>query len=70
MEKLTKMEEFYMIKIWEVIASKENQNLTPKEQQDKILEILSIMKNGVEKSAKRTFKKEFIKVLGDSLKAL
>ena len=64
------MEEFYMIKIWQIIALKENQTLTVKEQQDKIIEILNTMKNDVETSTKRRFKKEVINVVADSLNAL
>jgi hypothetical protein len=64
------MEEYYMIKIWQVIGLKENQNLTVKEQQDKITNILSDMKKDAETSAKRALKKEFIKTVSISLNAL
>ena len=59
-----------MIKIWQVIGLKENQNLTVKEQQDKITNILSDMKKDAETSAKRALKKEFIKTVSISLNAL
>lgn len=64
------MEQHYMSMIWKVIGSKENQNLTTKEQQDKIIEILSLMKEDVKSFTKVEFKKQCIKVVQDSLNEL
>lgn len=64
------MEEYYMAKIWNVISFKKNQNLTNKQQQDKIIEILETMKSDIETSAKKRFKQEVIDIIGNSLNAL
>jgi hypothetical protein len=64
------MEQHYMSMIWKVIGAKENQNLTVKEQQDKIVEILSLMKKDVQDFTKNDFKKQCVKAIEVSLNAL
>lgn len=64
------MEQHYMIMIWNVIGSKENQNLTVKEQQDKIIDVLSEMKKHVQSFTKTEYKKQFVKAVEESLKNL
>ncbi len=59
-----------MSMIWKVFGLKENQNLTVKEQQDKIIEILSLMKKDVEAFTKIEFKKQCVKTVENSLNAL
>ena len=50
------MEDYYLIQIWHVIGAEENQNLTAKEQQGKILSILSQFRNEVESGSERKTK--------------
>lgn len=64
------MEQHYMLMIWKVIGAKENQNLTVKEQQDKIVEILSSMKKDVQDFTKDEFKKQCVKAIESSLNTL
>lgn len=59
-----------MIMIWDVIGSIENQNLTVKEQQDKIVNILSEMKKDVHSFTKTEFKKQCVMAVQNSLNAL
>jgi hypothetical protein len=68
--KINTMEQHYMLMIWKVIGAKENQNLTVKEQQDKIVEILSLMKKDVQDFTKNDFKKQCVKAVEASLNAL
>ena len=58
-----------MSMIWQVFGLKENQNLTTKEQQDKIVEILSLMKKDVQDFTKSEFKKKCVKVVEAALNA-
>lgn len=64
------MEQHYMSLIWEVIALKENEQLTTAEKQAKIVEILSTMKNDVEGLKRYQFKRECLKVVEEALFAL
>lgn len=59
-----------MSMIWHVIGAEENQKLTPKEQQDKIVEILTLMKKDVQTSTKFEVKKQCIKIVSDSLNSI
>lgn len=61
------MEQHYMAEIWRVISLKENQTLTVKEQQDKIVEILALMKKDVQEFTKVEFKKQCIKAVDVAL---
>lgn len=56
-----------MAEIWRVISLKENQTLTVKEQQDKIVEILALMKKDVQEFTKVEFKKQCIKAVDVAL---
>lgn len=64
------MEQHYMSMIWQVFALKENQNLTNKEKQDKIVEILSLMKKDVQDFTKSEFKKQCAKAVESALNGL
>jgi len=64
------MEEHYMLKIWEIFSLKSNETLSPKEQQNKIIEILSDMKNDVKSFTKTDLKKQFVKTVEESLKSI
>ena len=64
------MEQHYMSMIWQVFGLKENQNLTTKEQQDKIVEILSLMKKDVQDFTKSEFKKQCVKAVESALNGL
>jgi len=59
-----------MSMIWHTLGAKENQDLTVKEKQDKIEEILSLMKKDVQDFTKSQFKKQCIKAVEGSLNAL
>jgi len=64
------MEEHYMIKIWEIFALKTNENLSPKEQQNKIVEILSQMKEDIKTFTKSDLKKQVIKNVSEAISNL
>ena len=64
------MEDFYMSKIWDVFALKANEDLTNKEKQDKIKDILSLMKKDVQDFTKVDFKKQCIDTITISLNNL
>lgn len=61
------MEQHYMSLIWEVIALKENEQLTTAEKQAKIVEILSTMKKDVEGLTRYQFKRQCLKVVEEAL---
>lgn len=64
------MEQHYMAMIWQIFGRKENQNLTVKEQQDKIVEILSSMKKDVQDFTRSEFKKQCVKIVESALNGL
>ena len=64
------MEEYYLVQIWQVIGLKENKSLTVEEKQKKILQILRTMKIEADKFAKESLKKQFIKVIDDSINTI
>jgi len=64
------MEEHYMIKIWEIFSLKQNENLSNKEQQNKIVEILSQMKEDVKTFTKSDLKKQVIKNVSEAINNL
>lgn len=64
------MEQHYMSMIWRIIGLKENQSLTTKEQQEKIVEILSQMKKDVQEFTKAEFKKQCINVIQTCLETI
>ena len=61
------MEEQYMLLIWNVFSLKVNENLTNKEKQDKIIKILSSMKEEAKDSARVLFKRECLKEIQTTL---
>jgi hypothetical protein len=61
------MEQHYMSLIWDAISLKENENLTVKQQQDKIVTILSKFKKEVEEYTKHNLKKQCIKAIEKTL---
>ena len=60
------MEKHFMGLIWHAMHA----NLTAKEQQEKIEQILSEMKTFVQDSTKREFKNQVIKSIGNTLNEL
>lgn len=57
------MENEYMLKIWGVIGTKENQNLTVKEQQDKIVDMPFFMEKDTQAHIISEFKKQCLKAI-------
>lgn len=62
------MKEHYMGLIWGVIGKKENQRLSVKEQQDKIVEILTLMEKDVKDFTKAELKQKYTKAIQNALK--